>query len=72
MNLNQILIKDLIDTTYEKGQKMTLTITNMRINVYKPKTTNSWVLTTLENDARYGIDRIGSDMTLTFDCTYPC
>lgn len=44
----------------------------MKINVFKPLTTTSWVLTTKENDARYGIDRIDSGLTLNFKCTYPC
>lgn len=54
------------------GSQMELTITNMRIDVVTPITTNSWVLTTYLEDERSAIDRIPSDMTLTFKCNYPC
>lgn len=51
---------------------MELTITNMLINVVTPLETDSWQLTTYLNDGRSKIDQISSDMTLTFECNYPC
>lgn len=53
-----------------ENSKMELTITNMKINVVEPMTTNSWKLTTM--NGVYQIDHIPDDMTLTFKCDYPC
>lgn len=51
---------------------MEITITNMKIKVYWPTDTRSWVLTTRLNGARYGIDKIESGLSVSFDCFYPC
>lgn len=69
---NQIFVSDIMPSEEYSNSKMELTITNMIINVVTPLTTESWVLTTYLNDGRSKIDQIQSDMTLTFDCNYPC
>jgi proprotein convertase subtilisin/kexin type 5 len=51
---------------------MSITITNMRINVYEPLTTQSWRMTALQEDGRYAIDTIRENLQLSFECTYPC
>jgi hypothetical protein len=53
------------------NQAMSLTITNLKINVQTPMTTDSMMLTTFE-PGHYAIDSINSGMTLTFYCNYPC
>jgi hypothetical protein len=54
------------------NSRMQLTITNMNIDVATNLTTDSWVLTTYLNDGRSKIDKIPGNMSLTFECNYPC
>ena len=56
----------------QKGSNMELTITNMKINVVTPLTTDTWKLTTYLSDGRSMIDTIPGGMTLSFKCNYPC
>lgn len=51
---------------------MSLTFTNIRLNVFKPTLTNSWTLTSKENNGLFAIDKIPDGMTMKFLCTYPC
>lgn len=54
------------------GTQMSLTITNMKINVLTPLVTTSWNLTTYLSDGVSKIDTIQGGMSLTFECNYPC
>ena len=51
---------------------MSLTITNMLINVSQPLVTNSWALTSFTEEGRYAIDQIKGDLSLEFGCSFPC
>ena len=51
---------------------MSLTITNMLINVTEPLVTNSWSLKSFTEEGRYAIDEIKGDLSLEFSCSFPC
>ena len=51
---------------------MSLTITNMKINVQTPLVTNSWTLETFTENGEYAIDKISGDLTLEYTCIFPC
>ena len=51
---------------------MSLTITNMKINVTTPLVTKSWTLESYTEEGRYAIDEITGDLTLEYTCSFPC
>lgn len=61
-----IFVTNVLTVQQDKDQQMSITLTNIRLNVFKPIVTNSWTLTAKENNGLFAIDKIPDGMTIRF------
>jgi len=65
-----IQIKNVLTSPQTADQPMSITITNMQINVFKSGKTKSWKLTTFTGNDE--IDQVSEGLSFDFKCDYPC